>query len=155
RSSRCRASGRAAPNAAGYFLYATCSIDPRSGLGALGAVLGAGLLALGHAGGVQRTADGVVAHAREVLDTAAADQHHAVLLQVVAFAADVGDDLVTVGQAHLGDLAQGRVRLLRGGGVDAGADAAPLRAVRQRGRIALVGLGAAPLAHQLVDRGHS
>src|SRR3546814_7934675 len=56
---------------------------------------------------------------------------------------------------HLGDLAQGRVRLLRGGRVDAGADTTTLRAVRQRGRIALVGLGAARLAHQLVDRCHS
>src|SRR5690606_40531281 len=81
-----------------------------SALRTLGAVLGAGLLALGHAGGVERAAHGVVAHAGEVLDAAAADQHHRVLLQVVAFAAEVGDDLVAVGQAHLGDLAQGRVR---------------------------------------------
>src|SRR5690554_455170 len=125
-----------------------------SALRTLGAVLGAGLLALGHAGGVERAAHGVVAHAGEVLDAAAADQHHRVLLQVVAFAADVGDDLVAVGQAHLGDLAQGRVRLLRGGGVDAGAHAATLRAVLQRGRVALVGFRAARLAHQLVDRCH-
>src|SRR5690606_39240413 len=93
-------------------------------LRALGAVLGAGLLALGDAGGVERPTHGVVADARQVFDATAADQHHRVLLQVVAFATDVGDDLVAVGQAHLGDLAQGRVRLLRGGGVDAGANPA-------------------------------
>src|SRR5690606_32252662 len=126
-----------------------------SGLRALGAVLGTRLLALGDAGGVERATHGVVTHAREGLDATAAGQHPRLLRRVVAFATDVRDDLVAVGQAHRGDLAQGRGRLLRGGRVDAGADAAPLRTVRQRGRIALVGLGAAPLAHQLVDRGHS
>src|SRR5574337_1679347 len=71
----------------------------------LGAVLGTRLAALGDAGAIQRTAHGVVTHARQVLDAAAADQHHRVLLQIVAFAADVRDDLVAVGQAHLGHLA--------------------------------------------------
>jgi hypothetical protein len=96
-----------------------------------------GLATLGDAGGVQRTAHGVVTHARQVLDATAADQDHAVLLQVVAFAADVRNDFVTIGQADLGNLAQRRVRLLRGGGVDAGADATTLRAVGQRGEVLL------------------
>ena len=65
------------------------------------------------AGGVQRAADDVVAHARQVLHAAAADQHHRVLLQVVALAGDVGRDLHAVGQPHARDLAQRRVRLLR------------------------------------------
>ena len=56
------------------------------------AVLAAAALAVGDAGGVQRAADDVVAHARQVLDAAAADQHHGVLLQAVAFAGDVGRD---------------------------------------------------------------
>src|SRR5512139_3096327 len=89
-----------------------------SALRALGAVLGAALLALADAGAVECAAHRVVADAREVLDAAAADQHHRVLLEVVAFAADVADDFVAVGEAHLGDLAQGRVRLLRRGRVD-------------------------------------
>src|SRR5690606_30457000 len=105
-------------------------------------------------GGVERAAHGVVTHARQVLDATAADQHHAVLLQVVALAADVRDHLVAIGQAHLGHLAKGRVRLLRGGGVHAGAHAAALRAVGQRRRRALVDDLAARLAHQLVDRCH-
>src|SRR5690606_13229378 len=125
-----------------------------SGLRALGAVLGTRLLALGDAGGIERAAHGVVTHARQVLDATAADQHHAVLLQVVAFAADVRNDFVPVGQAHLGDLAQCRVRLLRGRGVDAGAHATTLRTVVQRGRVALVDFRAARLAHQLIDRCH-
>src|SRR5689334_24428428 len=82
---------------------ARCGVEPlrdmvqrSSGLRALGAVLGTTLATLGDAGGVERAAHGVVANARQVLDAAAADQDHRVLLQVVAFAADVRDDLVTV-----------------------------------------------------------
>src|SRR5207237_6048107 len=70
-------------------------------LRALGAVLGAGLLAILHALQIQRTAHDVVTHTRQVLDAAAAHEHHRVLLQVVAFAADVRDDLEAVRQAHL------------------------------------------------------
>src|SRR6185437_5828911 len=79
------------------------------------------------AGGVERAADHFVPEARQVLDAAAADQHDRVLLQVVAFARDVGADLHAVGQPDTGDLAQGRVRLLRRGRVHAGAHAATLR----------------------------
>src|ERR1700760_778235 len=106
----------------------------------LRAVLGTALATLGDAGRIERAAHGVVTHTREILDTAAADEHDAVFLQIVAFAADVADDFEAVGQAHLGDLAKRRVRLLRGGRVDARADAAALRAVFQCGRRALVGL---------------
>src|SRR5277367_5182629 len=49
-----------------------------------------------------------------------ADQHDAVFLQIVAFARDVSQRLKTVGQTHLGDLTQRRVRLLRRRGIDAG-----------------------------------
>ena len=59
------------------------------------------------------------------------------LLQVVADAGDVGGDLDAAGQPHAGDLAQRRVRLLRGRGVDAGAHAAPLRAALERRRLGL------------------
>src|SRR5690606_18752022 len=52
----------------------------------LGAVLGTALLAVVDAGAVEGAADGVVAHAGQVLHAAAADQHHRVLLQVVALA---------------------------------------------------------------------
>src|SRR3954449_10570163 len=75
----------------------------------LDAVLGAGLLAVAHAGGVERPADHLVAHAREVLDAAAADEHDGVLLEVVALAGDVGGYLDAAGDADAGDLAQGGV----------------------------------------------
>src|SRR5580765_8405146 len=91
-------------------------------LGTLGAVLGARLAAILDALRVEDAAEHVIAHARKVAHTAAADQHDAVLLEVVAFARDVADDFALVGQADLGHLAQRRVRLLRRGRVDAGAD---------------------------------
>src|SRR6266851_3076123 len=56
---------------------------------ALGPVLGARLLAVLGACGVERAADDVVADARQVLHLAPADEHHGVLLQVVADAGDV------------------------------------------------------------------
>src|ERR687884_2112129 len=69
------------------------------GLLRLHAVLRARLLAVGHAGPVERPADDLVAHARQVLDAAAAHEHHGMLLEVVALAGDVGRDLHAVGQA--------------------------------------------------------
>src|SRR5215218_4906597 len=89
----------------------------------LDAVLGTGLHAAADAGGVERPADDLVAHARKVLDAATAHEHDGVLLQVVALAGDVHRDLHRVGQAHSGDLAQRGVRLLRRGRVDTRADA--------------------------------
>src|SRR5581483_1291214 len=130
-------------------------INGPSTFGALGAVLGAALAALGDARGVERAAHRVVAHAGQILDAAAADQHDRVLLQVVAFAADVADDFETVRQANLGDLAQRRVRLLRRRRVDARANAATLRAILECRRSALVRLRTPRLAHQLIDCRHS
>src|SRR3954471_3566832 len=102
----------------------------RRGMGVLlglHAVLRAGLLAVGDAGGVERAAHDLVAHAGQVLDAPTADEHDRVLLQVVTLARDVARDLHAVGEPHAGDLPQSRVRLLRGGRVPARAGAATLR----------------------------
>src|ERR1700724_2579966 len=56
----------------------------------LHAVLRARLLAVAHAGGVERAAHNLVANARQVLHAPAPDQHDRVLLQVVPLAGDVG-----------------------------------------------------------------
>src|SRR5262249_52396443 len=86
-------------------------------------------------------------------DTAAAHEHDGVLLQVVALTGDVGRDLDAARKAHASDLAQRRVRLLRGVGVNPGAHAAALgRALEGRG-LGLGGLAAAALADQLLDGG--
>src|SRR3954467_10919315 len=92
----------------------------------LDAVLGTGLLAVADAGGVERPADDLVAHARKVLDAATAHEHDGVLLEVVPLARDVGGDFHLVRQAHTADLAQSRVRLLGRGRVHTGAHPALL-----------------------------
>src|SRR5581483_1900822 len=53
-----------------------------------------------------------------------------------------------------GDLAERRVRLLRGGRGDARADAALLRGSRERRGLGLRGLLRPALANQLIDGGH-
>src|SRR3954462_11230866 len=96
-------------------------------LRSLGAISAAGLLAVLHAGSVERAADDLVAHARQVANTTAAHQDDRVLLQVVALTGDVGRDLDAAGEADTGHLAHGRVRLLRGVRVHPGAHATALR----------------------------
>src|SRR5205823_5428981 len=120
----------------------------------LGAVLGAGLLAVGNAGGVESRADHLVAVARQVLDAAAAHEHDRVLLQVVALTGDVGADLDPVRQPHARDLPQRRIRLLGRHRGHAGADPPLLRGALERGRLRLLALGLAALANQLVDSRH-
>src|SRR3954454_10800251 len=70
----------------------------------LDAVHGTALLAVGHAGGVQRAAHDLVEHAREILDAAATHEHDGVLLQVVALARDVGRHFHGAGDANTRDL---------------------------------------------------
>src|SRR5690606_11861929 len=123
-------------------------------LRALGAVLGATLTALVDTGGIEAAAHRVVAHTGEVLDTTAADQDHAVLLKVVAFTTDVGRHLVPVGETNAAHLAEGGVRLLRGGGVHAGAHTTALRTALQRGDATLGDFAFSRLTNQLVDRCH-
>ena len=110
---------------------------------------------VGHAGTVERAAHSVITHTGQVFHTAAADQHHRVLLQVVAFAADVADDFEAIGQANLRHFAQRRVRLFRRRGVHARAHAALLRAGRQRGHLRLVIRRGPRLANELTDSGHN
>src|SRR5699024_1461457 len=81
-------------------------------------------------------------------------EHDGVLLEVVAHARDVCRDLDAAGQAHAGDLPKGGVRLLRGGGVDAGADPAPLGRTLEGRRLVLRHLVLTALAYQLLNCGH-
>ena len=77
-------------------------------LGLLSAIERAALHTLGHAGGIKSTADDVVTYARKVANPAAADQHNAMLLQVVADTGYVAGTLNVVGKADTSDLAQSR-----------------------------------------------
>src|SRR5665213_3835176 len=122
--------------------------------GALGAVFRTALLAVLDALGVEHAAQDVVAHTRQILDAAAADHHHRMFLKIVPLARDVADHFEAVGQANLGDLAQRRVRLLRGRRIDARTNAALLRARLER-RDLVAGLERPPrIGNQLVNRRH-
>ena len=68
--------------------------------------------------GIQSATDDVVTDTGKVLNTAAADQHHRVLLQVVTNTGDISGNLVAVGETHTGDLTQSGVGLLRSRGTD-------------------------------------
>src|SRR4029434_8885698 len=132
-------------------------ISCRSGSGGLrllGAVFRARLLAVLDARGVSAAAHHVIAHARQVLDAAAANQHDRVLLQVMAFAADVADDLEAVGEPHLRDFPQRGIGLLGRRRVHARAHAAFLRALLERRNLAFRHGGRTALPHELIDRWH-
>src|SRR5471030_1369421 len=120
----------------------------------LRAVLRTALLTVLDALGIEDAAENMVAHARQILDAAAADHDHGVFLKVMAFTGNVADDFEAIGQAHLGDLAERRVRLLRGRGVDARANAALLRRLLQRRHLLARLLYDARTCDQLVDRRH-
>src|SRR6059058_3567786 len=120
----------------------------------LRAILRTALLAVLDALGIEDAAEDVVANAGQVLDAAAADHDHRVLLKVMALTRDVADHFEAVGQAHLGDLTKRRVRLLRGRGVDARANAALLRRLLQRRHLLARLLHRTRFCDQLVDRRH-
>src|SRR5262245_46486310 len=132
----------------------TSGAQPSGLLGSLGSVLRAALATVLDADRVERPADDVVADARKVLHAATPDEHHRVLLEVVADAGNVGRDLDAVRQPDAGDLAERRVRLLRGGRVDARADTALLGRSLQRRGLALGALPVTALLDELVDGGH-
>src|SRR5947209_4216374 len=86
-------------------------------LGPLCSVFGASLFAVFDTLGVEHAAQDVVTHPWKILHATTTDQNHRVLLQVMSLPGDIADHFESVGEANLGDLAQSRVRLLRGRGV--------------------------------------
>src|SRR6185503_11083098 len=120
----------------------------------LRSVFRAALLPSLHADGIERSAHDVIAHARQILDAAAANEHQRVLLQVMSYAGDVGRDLNAIGQAHARDLAQRGIRLLRRLREHAHAHTALLRADLERRALGLGHDLLPPLADELTDSRH-
>jgi len=54
------------------------------------------LFAAAHSEAIEGSADDMVPHAREVTDTSASDHDDRVFLEVMAFAADVGGDFLSI-----------------------------------------------------------
>src|SRR5512132_882286 len=121
----------------------------------LGAVLRAPLPPCRDTLRIQRAANDVIAHARQILYAPTAYQHDGMLLEVVPLTGNVARHLVAVGQTDAGHLAQSRVRLLRRRRIDAGADTALLRRPRQRRYLVARRWRRPRITHQLVDRRHA
>lgn len=131
-------------------------------------VLGAGLIPVGNALCVQRTADNVVTNARQISYPSAADQNHRMLLQVMPDAGDIDGCLQTVGQSHSCNFSHCGVRLFRAGGRDFRANASFLRrrlvdgsvlqrvkALLKHRRLRLVVFASPPLSDKLVECWHT
>mmetsp|Transcript_17545 Transcript_17545/g.44175 ORF Transcript_17545/g.44175 Transcript_17545/m.44175 type:complete len:209 (-) Transcript_17545:116-742(-) len=105
--------------------------------------------------GIQGTTHDVIAHARKVFHTAAADQHNRVLLQVVAFARNIAQRFEAGRQAHLGHFTKRGVRLLWRGCVDARTNAATLWASLEGRCLGTRRLWLTRFANKLLNRWHS
>ena len=125
-----------------------------AGFRTFGTVFGTALTALINAETVEGTTDDVVADTGQILYPAAADEDDGVLLEVMAFSADVGNDFEAVGEPDFGDLTKRRVRLFRGAGHHLKADPTALWAIGQCGRLGLFRLGTASFGDKLVNGGH-
>src|SRR5262249_29393154 len=107
-----------------------------------------------HAHRVEGPADDVIAHPRQVFDSAASNQNQRVLLEVVTNAGNVGRHFDPVGQPHASDLAQRRIGFLWRLREHADADATLLRAVLEGRTLGLADDLSAALAHELADGRH-
>src|SRR3546814_12184401 len=81
-----------------YLLLLAGSGGSAASFGTLGAVLRTALTTLVDASAVERTANGVVTDTGQIFHAAATNHDDGVLLQLLAFATDVGDNFKTVGQ---------------------------------------------------------
>src|SRR5882762_6672659 len=124
-------------------------------LRSLRSVLRAPLVATGNAHRIQCSAHHVIAHTRQILHAAPANQHDRVLLQVVPNAGNISRDFNTIGEAHARHLPQRRVGLFGSLGIYAGADAALLRTGLQGRTRRLVTRLLAAGSHQLIESRHS
>jgi hypothetical protein len=73
-----------------------------------------------------------------------------VFLKIMAFARDIGDDFLTIGQAHPSDLPECGIWLLRGLGLDLEANASALWTLMQGRGLASFGLECASCLNELV-----
>src|ERR1700689_1218269 len=123
--------------------------------GLLGSVAAAGLFTIADAQGIEHATHDFIANTGKVADTAAADEHNRVFLQVVAFARNVRGHFLAIGQPYAGHLPQGRVRLLGSDRFYKQAHASLLRTALEHGSFGLRVLHPARLSDKLIDRWHS
>src|SRR6266849_5257547 len=124
------------------------------GLRPLDPVVGAAHPPLFDAAGVQGAANDVVTDAGQIFHAAATHEHNGMLLQVVAFVRNVGNDFEAVGQPDFRDFAHRGVWLLGRAGHDLKANAAAERRILQSRRLRLASHSSASLSDELIDGRH-
>lgn len=92
----------------------------------LSSVFGAPLLPVIYTGSIKGAANDMVLDAWQILYAPSADQDDRVLLEVVTFTRNIGGNFSIIAQTHAGDLAKGRIGLLRRHRTHLRADAALL-----------------------------
>ena len=102
----------------------------------------------------KRSANDMITDTRQILYPPTTHENNRVLLKIVTFARNVGDHLIAIRQAHLGDFSQGRVWLFRRARHHLRANAATKRAVGQRRRFRFDGNLFTAFADELVDGWH-
>jgi len=97
----------------------------------------------------------VVPDTWKIFHTTPTNKNDGVLLEVVAFSANVGDDFITIGETNFGNLTESGVRLLGCASVNLETNAATLRAVVQSRRFRLRDCFLTTFADELVNCGHN
>ena len=128
-----------------YYLRLELRAAAAAPRGFLRAVFGAALFTISDALSIERSANSMITNTRKIFHTASADQNDRVLLKIVADARNVGSDFVTIRQTNTANFTKSRIRLLRSRGVNAGANAAALRAALKSRRLGLPELIRRPL----------
>jgi len=136
------------------FLFALGRGGFLAGLGLFGTVFGAAPAAGLDSKAVKGASDDVITDAWKIFHAAPANKHNRVFLEVVAFAGDISNNLLAIGEPDFGDFAQGRIGFLGGAGHDLHADSATLRALRESRRLGFDDDFAAALADKLIDGWH-
>ena len=127
---------------------------PREGgllLWLLGSIFGTPVVPTIHSAGIEGSSNDVITAPRQIFYTPAPDEHDGVLLEVMTLTRNVGGDFDIVCEPHSSNLAERRVRLLGGRGVDPGTYTAFLRASLQRGSGPLLDHPLSPFANELID----
>lgn len=124
-------------------------------LRALDAVFGPRTTTLLHASGVESASDNVVSYTRQILHAATTNENDGMLLEIMTFVRNIGDDLAAVRETDLCHLTDSGVRLLRGARHDLHAHAAAKWVSIQSRRFRLCDYLAPAFAHELVDCRHT
>src|SRR6267143_5590693 len=124
------------------------------GLRPLDAIFGAAHAPLFDAAGVQRAANDVVTDAGQIFHPAATHEHNGMLLQVVAFVRNVGNDFEAVREPDFCDFAHRGGWLVGRAGHYLEANAAAERRILQSRRLRLASHSSASLSDELIDGRH-